>query len=234
MNILGIIPARKNSKEIKKKNHLKIDGWSLAEKAVLSAKKSKLINKIIFSSDDKILVNKVKQIGPYCPFVRPKYLSEDNSSNYEVCRHAVKWLEKKNNWNTDIVVLLQPTTPFRTPNIIDEVIKKLLNSKADSIITITSPSYPHQWALKMKGKYLNLIEQKSSMYRRRQDVPQTFIPAGMVYALRKDTLFKLKGILPQKKTMGFFVKPNIALNIDNYSQYLLAKIFSKNKKKFLK
>jgi len=231
MNILGIIPARKNSKGIKNKNRLKLNGKTLAELAVINATKSKLINKIVFSSDDDYLLKKIEKIGPFCPFKRPKKFSLDASSSYDVCKHAVNWLENNENWRTDVVVLLSPTTPFRTSKIIDEVLKKFLSSKANSIITITDPTYPPQWFVKSDGKFLSLLDEKNSKYKRRQEVPKTYIPAGMIYAIKKKTLFNLKGILPNKnsKTIGHYVNPNISINIDNYSQYLLAKIFSKNK-----
>ena len=62
-------------------------------------------------------------------FDDPKNLSNDKATSFSVLKHAITCLEKNQNWKTDIVVLLQPTTPFRTGKLIDKVIKKLIRVK---------------------------------------------------------------------------------------------------------
>ena len=215
---------------LKNKNHLKLGKRSLVEISIKQAKKSRLLNKIIFSTDDPKLKNKAKSMGISAPFDRPKNLSNDKATSFSVLKHAVTWLEKNQNWKTDIVVLLQPTTPFRTGKLIDKVIKKLINENSDAAITITDTDYPAYWMLKKKTKSqkINFLFKNGYKFTRRQDTPKCFKPAGMVYAIKKKFLFKIKGMLPQGNTIGIYVKPEIAINIDNYDQYLLAKLKSKN------
>ena len=74
LKILGIIPARGGSKEIKRKNLLKIGGKTLVELAIKSAKKSKLLTRIILSSEDKEILKIAKKAGVEIPFIRPKNL----------------------------------------------------------------------------------------------------------------------------------------------------------------
>ena len=229
MNILGVILARKGSKGIKNKNHLRLGKKNLVEISIKNAKKSRLLNKIIFSTDDIKLKNKAKSMGISVPFDRPKNLSNDKATSFSVLKHAITWLEKNQNWKTDIVVLLQPTTPFRTGKLIDKVIKKLISENSDAAITITDSDYPAYWMLKKKKKThrINFLFKDGYKFTRRQDTPKCYKPAGMVYAIKKNFLFKLKGMLPQGNTIGVYVKPEIAINIDNFDQYLLAKIKSK-------
>ncbi len=229
MNILGVILARKGSKGIKNKNHLRLGKKNLVEISIKNAKKSRLLNKIIFSTDDIKLKNKAKSMGISVPFDRPKNLSNDKATSFSVLKHAITWLEKNQNWKTDIVVLLQPTTPFRTGKLIDKVIKKLISENSDAAITITDSDYPAYWMLKKKKKThrINFLLKDGYKFTRRQDTPKCYKPAGMVYAIKKNFLFKLKGMLPQGNTLGVYVKPEIAINIDNFDQYLLAKIKSK-------
>lgn len=228
MNILGVILARKGSKGIKNKNHLKLNGKSLINIAIKNAKNSKKITKLIFSTDDKKLRNEAIKLGINSPFLRPKKLANDKASSFSVLKHSIEWLKKNENWETDIVVLLQPTTPFRTGNLIDDVIKLMIKSKADASMTITDVDYPPHWMMYKKNDRLENIIKNGNKFTRRQDTPKIFKPAGMVYALKKELLYKSKGILPQGKTVGFYVKPEIATNIDNFDHYLLAKIKSKN------
>ena len=227
MRVLAIIPARKGSKGIKNKNHLKLNGRSLINIAIKNAKKSKRISKLIFSTDDKILRSEAIKLGVSSPFLRPKNLASDKASSFSVLKHSIEWLKKNEKWETDIVVLLQPTTPFRTGNLIDKVIKLMIDTKADASLTITDADYPPHWMMYKKGNKLKNIIKNGNKFTRRQDTPKAYKPAGMVYVIKKKLLYKATGILPQGKTVGFYVNPEIATNIDNFDHYLLAKIKSK-------
>ena len=231
MNILGVVLARKGSKGIKNKNYLKINDKTLVEIALRNALKSKKLSKLIFSTDDKGLQKKAIKMGVQSPFLRPSNLSNDKASSYSVLRHAANWLKKNENWKADIIVLLQPTTPFRTSKHIDDVINLLLKSKSDAAMTITDNDYPPHWMFYQKKKQLKCIIKNGNKFTRRQDTPKCFKPSGMVYAFKKNFLFKIKGVLPQNKTVGLYVKPEIAINIDNYDHYLLAKIKAEKKYK---
>ena len=94
MNILGVILARKGSKGIKNKNHLKLNGKSLINIAIKNAKNSKKITKLIFSTDDKKLRNEAIKLGINSPFLRPKKLANDKASSFSVLKHSIEWLKK--------------------------------------------------------------------------------------------------------------------------------------------
>ncbi len=226
MNILGVILARKGSKGIKNKNHLKLKNKNLVQISIENAKKSKLLSKIIFSTDDKVLQKQAIKLKIESPFLRPKKLSNDKATSFSVLKHSIEWLEKNQKWNTDIVVLLQPTTPFRTGKIIDGVIKLLIKSESDAAMTITDVDYPPHWMMYKKKNLLKNIISGGNNFTRRQDTPRAYKPAGMVYAIKKSFLYKIKGLLPKGKTIGYYVPPKIAVNIDNFDHYLLAKIKS--------
>ena len=229
LKILGIIPARGGSKEIKRKNLLKIRGKTLIELAIRSAKRSKMLTRTIFSSEDKKILNIAKKAGAEIPFIRPKNLAKDNSPTFSVLKHAVKWLEKNENWKADIIVLLQPTTPFRKGIHIDAVVKLLLKSRSDAVITVKKVAYPSHWLLKIvnKDKVSNLLK-GGNRYLKRQDTPQTYQPAGLVYAMTKKLLFSLKKTLPAGDTRGYIIPNKFAINIDNAYDYKLARLLGKN------
>ena len=125
-------------------------------------------------------------MGISVPFDRPKNLSNDKATSFSVLKHAITWLEKNQNWKTDIVVLLQPTTPFRTGKLIDKVIKKLISENSDAAITITDSDYPAYWMLKKRKNSQNKFLFKDGYkFTRRQDTPKCYKPAGMVYAIKK-------------------------------------------------
>ena len=229
MNILGIILARGGSKEVPRKNLLKIGGKTLVELAIQSANQSKLLTRTIFSTDDNEILNIAVNAGAYAPFIRPKNLAQDNSSTFSVVKHAVEWLELNEKWTTDIVVILQPTTPFRTGKHIDDVIDLMLKEKSDSVITVKKPDYPPFWMLELDSemKLTNLIED-GNKFLRRQDTPDVFQPAGLVYALKYELLVKMNTILPFGDTRGLIVSEVDAINIDTLMHYELAKQIYKN------
>ena len=227
MIILGVIPARGGSKGIKNKNLLRLQNKSLIEIAIKSSKKSKLLDRIIFSSDSNKLIKEAKKNSIEVLFKRPKKYSTDKASSFSVLRHAVNYLEKKEKKKIDIVVLLQPTTPFRTAKHIDEVIRLLLKKKLDASMSIKKPDYPPHWMMKIKDNYLMNILKNGSSYFTRQSTPEVFQPSGMVYVLKRDLLFKIKTMLPNKKTGGVIVDQERGVNIDTLKDYYMAKILYK-------
>ena len=183
---------------------------------------------LVFSSDSKKLINEAKKFKIDIPFVRPKSLATDTASSFSVLKHAVSYYEKKFNWITDVVVLLQPTTPFRTGKIIDRTIQILIdNNNIDAAMTIRKPDYPPYWMIKRKGKKLYSLIQNGNKYLSRQKTPIVFQPAGSVYALRRKFLFSIKSLLPKGNTFGIEVSKRESINIDSHIDYLVAKLLKK-------
>lgn len=228
MKVLGLVLAKGKSKGLIKKNFRKIGGLSLTEISLKNAKKSRLISRLIFSSESKELIKIAKKNSVESPFVRPKNLTKDNVSSYDVARHAVNFLKKTENWIPDYVVVLQPTTPFRKSSDIDKTILKTIKSKSDAGMSITKNLYSPFWALKKRNYLLPLFPNaiKSS---NRQSLEDTFKPAGSIYVLKKSFLMKIKGILPQKKTIGVEVPHFASINIDSYEDYIYALYLHKHK-----
>ena len=140
MDILAIIPARGGSKGIKRKNLRQINGKSLVGLSVLHALKSKLITRVIVSSDDPEIIDEAVKYGAEAPFVRPAELAEDHVLDIPVFEHALKYLEEKEKYIPEIVVHLRPTAPYRKPEWIDEAIQLLINHPdADSLRSVSEP-----------------------------------------------------------------------------------------------
>lgn len=230
MKTIGIILARKGSKGLKNKNRLKINGKSLVEITINSAKKSKFLDDIIFSSNDDYLINLAKRKKILVPFKRPEHLCRDNSKTYDVIKHAVKWYEN----NIDLVsniVILQPTTPFRTDKHIDLCIKKLArNTKANSIITVKKIDYPIEWSLKKEKKYLKFENSRGKKIFKRQEAKKLFKPSGLVYIIKKNYFFKMKSMLPGAKCLFLDTREDDSINIDNRQQFMFATFLSKKNK----
>ena len=129
MNILAIIPARGGSKGIPHKNIQNLAGKPLIAYTIIAAKKSKLIDKIVVSTDDKKIAKISEACGIEVPFLRPKNISKDNSSTIEVVKHTLEFLRTNQDYIPDMIIVLQPTSPLRTTRLIDNAIKILRRTK---------------------------------------------------------------------------------------------------------
>jgi len=130
--IIGIIIARENSKRLKKKNIKKLWGKPLLAHTIIAAKNSIYLDKVIISTESKNIIKIAKKYKCEAPFIRPKKLSLDYVSATDVLFHALK----KINECFDYAVLLQPTSPLRTAEDIDQSIVKIINENGDSLISV--------------------------------------------------------------------------------------------------
>ena len=103
MNVLGLIPARKGSKGIPHKNIAKLNGIPLINYTITAAKNSKFINKIFVSTDDKKIAKLAEEQNIPVPYLRPKLISKDISTNLEVIKHTLKLLDGKENYKPKII-----------------------------------------------------------------------------------------------------------------------------------
>ena len=230
--ILAIIPARGSSKGIRRKNLQKLSGKPLIVHTIIAAKKTKSINKIIVSTDDKEIGKISKNNGAEVPFLRPKQISKETSSTIEVIKHALKFLQKNQSYVPDIIILLQPTSPLRTSQLITKTINTLKKSKATSVITvskITKHPYASYW---LKNDFLKPFEKNFTKYSRRQEFPDLFFPTGAVYTFWYDTLKKFNSLHGPK------IKPIVVhdedIDIDNLRDLFFAEMMLKNWKKYKK
>ena len=201
MNIVAIIPARSGSKSIKDKNIIPYKGKPLIYHSIKTALKSKYINRVIVSTDS----NKYKKIsikfGAEVPFLRPKKYSSDNSIDYDYILHASKFLIK-NKYYPDIIILLRPSTPNRTTQIVDKGIKFFIRNlkKYDSMRSVSEFSQPPQKLFmvnkdRLKGFFDKTLTGEYHALPR-QKYPKTYLPNGYI------DIFKTKFFLKKKLLHG--------------------------------
>lgn len=129
--IIAIIPARGGSKSIPKKNIVNLGGFPLIAYSIAAAKLSKKINRVIVDTDNEEIVDISKKFGAEIPYLRPKELAADASTDMDFMSHAIKWFKQNEKETPDYIVHLRPTTPLRYPRHIDEAIEKIVtNSEA--------------------------------------------------------------------------------------------------------
>lgn len=190
MNILAIIPARGGSKELPLKNIQKLAGKPLIEYSIIAAKNSKKIDKIIVSTDNKKIANISSALGADVPFLRPESLATDNSLSIDTVKHTLQFLHDNQSYVPNIILLLQPTSPFRTTTMIDTSISMLQKSQATSVLSVTKIKIHSFKTFRHKTKYLSPLNSNFEKYTQRQQIPDLYYPTGSIYTFWYNTLKK--------------------------------------------
>ena len=198
--ILAIVPARGKSKGIKNKNLKKIKKKTLVEHAGNFVKKIDWIDYGIISSDSEKIIKAAQKSKLEYLFKRPKEISGDRISDFQVVKHALKVTEKKKGKKIDIVLLLQPTSPLRKPKHIKDVIKKIINEKLDSVWSVTKVDlkYHPLKQLVINNNRLNYFDNRGKNIMARQQLLNTYIRNGAVYAVTRKCIIKNKNLLGKK------------------------------------
>ncbi len=231
MKILAIIPARGGSKGVPLKNRRKLDGKPLIEYTIKEAKKSKLVNRVVVSTDSKKIANIAEKCGAEIPFLRPKYLSDSSAKTIDVVKHTLKTLNQKYDYKPEIVILLNPTVPFRGVDSIDESIKLLIKSKADIAVEVkkikTHP-YRSYW---LKNGFLKPFKKDFLKFHQRQLFPDCYYPTAGIQT------FWNKNIVKFGHMYGPKIKPVISsdetnVDIDSIFDFFIADMISQHWKKY--
>jgi CMP-N-acetylneuraminic acid synthetase len=135
VKILGVIPARGGSKRLPRKNILSLNGKPLIEWTIEFALNQPEISHLLVSTDDEEISRISSKAGANVPWLRPKELSSDNAKTVDVCLHALDWY-LKHHGSVDAILLLQPTSPFRSRETFLESLMNFEASSSDSLITV--------------------------------------------------------------------------------------------------
>ena len=223
--IIAIIPARENSKSIKKKNLLKLGKHPLIAYPINAGKKSKLIDETIVSTDSLEISTVAKKYGGNVPFLRPKKLAKDTSPSSDVIIHAINFFKKKKKF-FDYVVLLEPTSPLTNYKDIDSALKKIIKTKSKSLVSIylaEKINSNNLFKLK-KNKLSQLLRNRNNSHIRRQDYKKEYYMDGSIYIAEVNSYLKSKTFLTSK-TFGFEIKNYFKqIEIDNKEDIELIKL----------
>lgn len=230
MNILGIIPARGGSKGVPGKNIKDLNGIPLIAYAINEGKKSKYINKLIVSTDDNEIARVSKKYNVEIPFMRPKELAQDNSNAIDAYIYTLNKMEKDFGYRADILVVLQPTSPLRTSEHIDEAIEMLLKSKGDSVISVCEVEHSPYWykVVDNEGKITSFVEFKESNANR-QELPKVYRPNGAIYVFKRELITELKTYYTDK-SYGYVMKQEDSVDIDTILDFKFAEMLINERK----
>lgn len=215
--VLAIIPARGGSKGIPRKNLVPICGRPLIAYTIDAGLQSTRITRLVVSTEDEEIATVSKALGADVPFLRPDELATDTARSLPVVRHAVETLEDDENALYDVIIMLQPTTPLRTAQDIDRGIELLLETGADSVVSVVDVGANHPYRMKRideDGRLVNFVEQGFEDMRPRQELPPVYIRSGDLYISRRDIVMEHNALVGSE-CRAVIIPEQRAVNIDS-------------------
>lgn len=233
MNIVAIIPARGGSKGIPRKNLVEIMGRPLIAHSIIHALESKLINRVIVSTEDEEIAKVSKQYGAEIPTMRPNELAEDHVLDLPVYEHMLRYLKDSENYIADIVVHLRPTAPYRKAEWIDESIQILIDNKdADSVRSVSEPLQHPYRTFTIEDAYLSPImkhEHSEPYLLRRQDLPKMYFYNCVIDITRPSTIFD-KHSMTGDKMLPYIMNSDDVIDIDTKLDLEFARFFMERRR----
>ncbi len=189
--VLAVVPARGGSKGIKLKNLRQVAGRSLVARAGDVIAQVPEIDRAVVSTDHEDIAAAAVQAGIDAPFRRPEALSGDRIGDFEVLLQALQATEEIDGCSYDIVVMLQPTSPLRTPEQVSQTIRTLAEGSWDSVWTVSetdSKSHPLKQLTVGADGALDYYDPRGAQIIARQQLVPVFHRNGIAYAITRDCL----------------------------------------------
>lgn len=226
-HVVSVVFARGGSKGIPRKNMRLLAGKPLLAYAIEVGQASRLVDRVIVSTDDQEIAAAARLYGAEVPFIRPSKLAQDASPEWLAWRHAIQMLEADGQGTKiDVLVSIPPTAPLRSVEDVDACIRKLLESNCDVVITVTpAERNPYFNMVIMENDRARLAIQAERPYVRRQDAPPVYNVTTVAYAVRPefvmtaDSLFEgdLRGVVvPRERALDI----DTALDLE-FAEFLL-------------
>ena len=229
--VIAIIPARSGSKSIIDKNVILLNGHPLIAYSIAAAKLSNNIDRVIVSTDSENYSKIALKYGAETPFMRPKELSTDISTDRDFLIHAMDWFNKNESSLPEYWVHLRPTTPLREPSIVDDAINCIVQNKNSTSLRSghKTPESPLKWFVKdAYGYFKGLIDsdvEKEVYNLPKEAFDDVYIPDGYVDVVKASHVMNNETI--HGNNMIWFQSP-VCTEVDSieefeYIQYQLNK-----------
>jgi CMP-N,N'-diacetyllegionaminic acid synthase len=223
MSSLFLIPARAGSKGLPGKNYKPLAGKPLILYSLEVARELADDTDICVSTDDKNVIEGLKAEGYNVPFIRPDELATDFAGSREVMLHALDHYQSMGR-DIDRLILLQPTSPFRTARHVQEAIS-LFVEPVDMVVSVKETKSNPYYVLMEENEEGWLFKSKEFNSTRRQDVPKVYEFNGAIYIINVESL-KKKPLPEFKHVRKYVMDEESSVDIDSTLDWLLAEVLA--------
>ncbi|HXH25463.1 MAG TPA: acylneuraminate cytidylyltransferase family protein [Vicinamibacterales bacterium] len=189
--VLGVICCRGGSKGVPRKSLRSVAGRPLIAHAIQCARECPALDALIVSTDDSEIARVAAEWGAQVPFPRPAELAQDDSSKWDVFRHAVEEWERRGGRRVDVLVDLDTGVPMRTPADVEGCVRELLATGADVVATAYIPERNPYFNMVEDGPdgFVRVVKPSARPVTRRQDAPVVHALSPAVWVVRREALW---------------------------------------------
>jgi len=221
--VAAFVAARGGSKALPGKNLADFGGKPLIAWTIEAAVGAAAVSRTIMTTDDPRIADVARRYGAEVPFMRPAELAVDEAPVNEAIIHGLEWLAANEGYRPDVVMLLQPTSPFRNAADIDAALALMRERDADGVVSVC-PADPHPYwtkTLDQDGFMRDLFPMNDRIVRR-QELPPIYALNGAMYATRPDVLFEIRTWYTPR-TAAYVMPAERSVDIDTAIDFHLAK-----------
>ncbi len=215
--LLAFIGARADSRGFKNKNISMLAGKPLISWTIKASCESEYIDRTVVSTDGETIAQIAENSGADVPFLRPADLANDHSLIEDAVIHCVDWIERNEKDYYDYIVRLQPTSPLRNSNHIDQSLRYYFNNKKtedDTLVSVMNVPRKLGWLMQENNSgYITFCMDVSQAQFNRQELPDYFLPNGAIY-IAPVGVAKKKGFYTSN-TLPFIMDDNVSIDIDS-------------------
>jgi CMP-N-acetylneuraminic acid synthetase len=215
-----VIPARGGSKGVPRKNIKLLAGKPLLQYTVEVALSAPALSKVVLNTDDEEIAAVGRELGLEVPFMRPAELALDNTPTLPVLQHTLQWFAERGE-TYDALCLLQPTSPLRTKEDIEECVKLMLRDDLDAVLSVLPVPHeynPHWVYFLNEEGLLQLSTGEKQPIPRRQSLPAAYHREGAIYLTRSKVILEQNSLYGDK-VGGYVMKNPVSINIDTMKDW---------------
>lgn len=225
MTVLAVVLARSGSKGVPGKNLREVGGVPLVVRAVRSGIESGAVESVLVSTDDPHIRDVAVAAGAEAPFLRPPEISGDKASSLDALIHAVIMWEQVHRRTVGHVVLLEPTSPFRTGSHVCAAVERMAQGGCRAVVSVCPLERKPQNIFRKNGVLERYIRDPEETFYQRQDMEHLCRANSAVYVVGRDDLVIERTLMPLP--LGYVEMTSIeSINIDEELDLYLANILS--------
>jgi CMP-N-acetylneuraminic acid synthetase len=231
-SVIAIIPARAGSKGLPGKNIRPLCGKPLVAWSIQSALRSRYVDEVLVSTDGDEIARVAAQFGARVPFRRPAELAGDEATTLSAVEHALGYYASRLGRRFDLLVLLEPTSPLREDDDIDNMLERLVArwESFDSIVSLGEVREHPSIMKRLRGEMIEPYCQGLSQTTRRQDNPPAYFPYGVAYIVKTDSLLREKKFYTER-CCHYLIKRYQGYEIDDLHDFLCVEAVMKHERR---
>lgn len=229
LSVFALVTARGGSKGVPNKNIRLLGGKPLILWTIETARQSKGIDRILLSTEDEEIARIGRDAGVEVPFKRPAELAGDESSHVDVVLHALRWLKDNEGSLPEYLLLLQPTSPFRTPQDIEAAIDLAVQPpRSPAVVSVCDCIHHPYWARRVlpDGTLQDFLS-LDLKDQRRQAFPKAYALNGAIYLNQVESFLRTRSFIP-RGTRAYIMPAERSLDIDTLWDFHIAELLMRS------